>query len=420
MTLYSSDTTSQRITMIWKGGKSSGGRLLHLIWCAYAAFFLELSRTLHAIITDQQQDSTLTRAASGNRYPKDADDWTWLYPSIPGRLKNLDAEGAQVVIISNQAGISLPSAHGDKAASKKPTPPLKAMKNFKGRLNTVMSQLDFPVSVYAATARDQYRKPRPGMWHEVLEHYDLDDEQGIDREGTFYVGDAAGRTADGSSGNSDKDFASSDRDFAANAGIDFMTPEEFFLQHKPRPFKRLFDPGVYLDESRQPPPFMKSNELDIVVLCGSPGAGKSTYYRNVLEPLGYARVNQDILKSRDKCLKVAGEQLQVRKSVAVDNTNADAETRSHWLNQAKRFSIPARCVLFKADPKLCEHNASVRALNATMNPEKRESLPQMAFGSFLKRFQPPTLKEGFQDITVVEFSFRGTPEQRAIWSQYHV
>lgn len=324
------------------------------------------------------------------------------------------------MIISNQAGISLPSAKSDKAASKKPVPNLKSLKNFKGRLNAVMGQLDFPVSVYAATVRDQYRKPRPGMWHEVLEHYDLDDEQGIDEEHTFYVGDAAGRTADGSSGNSDKDFASSDRDFAANAGIEFLTPEEFFLDHNPRPFKRAFDPGVYLDQSEQPPSFVESNGLNIVVFCGSPGAGKSTYYWNVLEPLGYKRVNQDILKSRDKCLKVASEHLQARRSVAVDNTNADAETRGHWLDMAKRLGVPARCVLFKADPKLCEHNASVRALNAMMNPEAREGLPQMAFGSFIKRFQQPTLKEGFEDITVIEFSFQGTPQQRDIWSQYHI
>ena len=34
---------------------------------------------------------------------------------------------------------------------------------------------------------------------------------------------------------------------------------------------------------------MKSNAQDIVILCGSPGAGKSTFYWKHLEPLGYAR-----------------------------------------------------------------------------------------------------------------------------------
>ena len=35
----------------------------------------------------------------------------------------------------------------------------------------------------------------------------------------------------------------------------------------------------------------------MVILCGSPGAGKSTFYRRNLAPLGYSRVNQDTLKT---------------------------------------------------------------------------------------------------------------------------
>jgi bifunctional polynucleotide phosphatase/kinase len=37
--------------------------------------------------------------------------------------------------------------------------------------------------------------------------------------------------------------------------------------------------------------------LDIVLLVGSPGAGKSSFYWKHLQPLGYGRVNQDILKT---------------------------------------------------------------------------------------------------------------------------
>lgn len=45
------------------------------------------------------------------------------------------------------------------------------------------------------------------------------------------------------------------------------------------------------------PKYKKDNPKDIVILCGSPGAGKSTFYWKQLEPLGYSRVNQDILKT---------------------------------------------------------------------------------------------------------------------------
>ena len=94
-----------------------------------------------------------------------------------------------------------------------------------------------------------------------------------------------------------------------------MTPEEYFLGEEPQPFQHTFDPIIYLDEDATslqlgekisqtqalitdtPVKFNKINKLDIVVFCGSPGAGKSTFYWNNLQPLGYERVNQDTLKT---------------------------------------------------------------------------------------------------------------------------
>lgn len=80
--------------------------------------------------------------------------------------------------------------------------------------------------------------------------------------------------------------------------------------------------------------YSKKNAQEITLFCGSPGAGKSTFYWKQLQPLGFERVNQDILKTvschkcklpcaltntrkREKCLKVAGEYLDEGKSVAV-------------------------------------------------------------------------------------------------------
>jgi len=57
-------------------------------------------------------------------------------------------------------------------------------------------------------------------------------------------------------------------------------------------------------------------------------------------------------------------------------------------------------------------------MNAGMNPENREGLPRIAFNSFTTRYKEPTMKEGFQEIIPVEFRFRGTPEQYAVWGKY--
>jgi bifunctional polynucleotide phosphatase/kinase len=108
------------------------------------------------------------------------------------------------------------------------------------------------------------------------------------------------------------------RDFASNVGITFKTPEEYFLAELPEPFSRNFEPNLHLQPTElglqgdrtlgRPAPdpleledgsvaFKKKNELDIVLFCGSPAAGKSTFYWNWLKPLGYERVNQDTLKT---------------------------------------------------------------------------------------------------------------------------
>ena len=91
-----------------------------------------------------------------------------------------------------------------------------------------------------------------------------------------------------------------------------------------------------------------------------------------------------------------------------DNTNADAETRAVWVELAKRFKVPIRCIHFTAPTKLCEHNDTVRALSdSVFNPEKRNVLPRSAFASFASKLKEPKMKEGFQDISRIEFQVRG-------------
>jgi len=39
------------------------------------------------------QDGTLIRVKSGARFASSAADWTWLYPKVPAKLKEVHAEG---------------------------------------------------------------------------------------------------------------------------------------------------------------------------------------------------------------------------------------------------------------------------------------------------------------------------------------
>ncbi|RYN81456.1 hypothetical protein AA0120_g10013 [Alternaria tenuissima] len=363
-------------------------------------------------------DSTLITTASGKTFSRDASDWKWWDSSVPGRLKELHADGFLVAIISNQGGISLrPDPKTVKSDQKR-------LADFKTKVTAVFNQLDFPISIYAATSRDQYRKPRTGMWNELLEDYDIENAESVDLENSVFVGDAGGREA---VAGGVKDHSCVDRDFAANLGIPFHTPEEYFRHEDPRPFVRAFEPMAYMQERAEGSTtalntFTPPATPEIVMFCGSPGSGKSSFYWKHLQPFGYSRVNQDILKTREKCVKAATALIIEGTSVAIDNTNADPETRAVWITLAQKLKVPIRCVLFTATPKLCEHNDTFRALNIRpeTNRESRTILPHAAFSGFASRYREPKLSEGFVDIIKTNFQFEGSEEQRLLWSKYWI
>ena len=97
-----------------------------------------------------------------------------------------------MTIVSNQKAISLKR---DKKGAE-----MKSLVNFKAKVVSVLEALNIPISVYAATEYDEYRKPRLGMWKELLDDYDLDIPDAVDLEGSIFVGDAAGRPGDHSAG----------------------------------------------------------------------------------------------------------------------------------------------------------------------------------------------------------------------------
>lgn len=100
-----------------------------------------------------------------------------------------DLDSYHVIVVSNQKKISL------KKEVKSGRGESKSLTNFKERVAAIMTQLNIPMAVFAATEDDENRKPRMGMWREFLDDYDLD-VSGIDLLNSIFVGDAAGRPGD--------------------------------------------------------------------------------------------------------------------------------------------------------------------------------------------------------------------------------
>ncbi|KAG2453127.1 hypothetical protein HYH02_002455 [Chlamydomonas schloesseri] len=151
-------------------------------------------------------DGTLVNTKSGATFAKDDLDWKWYNKSAPEKIQAYADEGYKIVVFTNQGTIK--SAVKGKAAEK-----------ILARIDSIMEELGVPVQVFACTMDDHYRKPERGMWDFFVSRFN----GGVapDHAKSFFVGDAAGRTAD---------FADTDKGFAENVGIGFRTPEEEFGQ----------------------------------------------------------------------------------------------------------------------------------------------------------------------------------------------
>lgn len=140
-------------------------------------------------------DGTLVTSASGLKFTKDPLDWRWWSPHVPPKLRALAAEGYTLVIVSNQAGITL-----KRKKPKDPQPDARRLEVFKRKVEAALADLDLELSVYAATERDGHRKPAVGMWNEFLGDRKLLEQEDVDLEGSVFVGDAGGRAGSGSGG----------------------------------------------------------------------------------------------------------------------------------------------------------------------------------------------------------------------------
>ncbi|CAB11157.2 DNA kinase/phosphatase Pnk1 [Schizosaccharomyces pombe] len=337
----------------------------------YIAKYGKLKKTKKFIAFDL--DGTLIKTKSGRVFSKDAADWTWWHPSVVPKLKALYQDNYSLVIFSNQNGIP-----------RKPS----AGHTFQMKIRAIFESLDLPIVLYAAILKDKFRKPLTGMWNSFLK----DVNRSIDLSFIKYVGDAAGRPGDHNS---------TDLKFAENIGIKFETPEQFFLGHSfvPPNFES-FHPKNYLvrNSSSHPYHFKKSEHQEIVVLVGFPSSGKSTLAESQIVTQGYERVNQDILKTKSKCIKAAIEALKKEKSVVIDNTNPTIESRKMWIDIAQEFEIPIRCIHLQSSEELARHNNVFRYIH-----HNQKQLPEIAFNSFKSRFQMPTVEEGFTNVEEVPF-----------------
>ncbi|KAK6749589.1 hypothetical protein RB195_001914 [Necator americanus] len=347
-------------------------------------------------------DGTLVTTKSGKVFPVDNSDWRIIYDQVLPRVKKLYGEEEyKIVIFTNQKGIQ--TGKVDK-------------NGFKQKMESIIRKLGVPAQAFVAIGDGQYRKPCTGMWKELLE---ANGDIAIDVSKSLYVGDAAGRLK--TKTRPKKDHSCADRFFASNLGIEFHTPEEFFLGKKtPEPWSPpLFDPVAYIDAKK---PLLEPGDTplpsfgkEVVVIVGFPGSGKSTFARMLEKEHGYMVVNRDTLGTWQKCCERARVYLRDGKSVVVDNTNPDKESRSRYTALAREMKASCRCFELTCDIHQAGHNVKFRLLTQGTSNE----VGTMVLRMYSNKYEKPELSEGFDSIVYVNFVPNFEKEEHAeLYRQY--
>lgn len=329
-------------------------------------------------------DDTLITTKSGKLFAQTKDDWKFLFnfDNMKKKLVEYLDKGYRLVIFSNQKGIG--EGNTD-------------IKLFKSKLNSFFEKLDLPIILFCSTQPDYFRKPSIGGFKLFLIKYNQEyNQDNFDNKDSIYVGDAAGRPK---TTKKKKDFADTDYKFALNCGMEFKTPEDFFQDIKEKLPDFEFDIKTYKNIN-QNDPFTKSNNQEIILFVGSPGSGKTTFFNNNLQ--NYEHINQDVLKSNIKCLKLAREALKEGKSIVVDRTHRDKESRKEYINLAKEFKIDIRCIYFAFPKDLCFHLNNLRDINKSRKIYSK-SVSDVTIHTWFKYHEEPTIKEGFKEVVKLNF-----------------
>jgi len=315
-------------------------------------------------------DKTLITTKSNKPFPIDENDWKLYNENIEKKLKEFVKKKFCVIVISNQGGL--------KSDLKK--------KEWMTKLDCIQKTLNIEMLVFCSTNDNIFRKPLPMFFfNEIFFPQNIFTNK---HELSFYCGDACGRKGD----HSDTDLK-----FALNCNLQFKTPEMLFKNEEPNFSEIPNYPDINLIlNSESNFTFKPSIDPEIIIMVGFPASGKSSISSILEKQHNYIIINQDTLKTKTKCIKFALENIKQKKSLVIDNTNKDKETRSDWIKIAKKNNYKIRCILLNVDKAQAMHNNKYRYLTTG------KYISKIVYNIYSSKYETPDFSEGFEDIIIVD------------------
>lgn len=293
-----------------------------------------VARTKYTLL---DYDGTIVRPKDGRRFPKDPSDWEYTSDNVKSRLLHLEEDGHRLLVYTHQSK------------------PWKREHILKSLKSLGLGCIEVFICWYnRGQALPPWSKPHRDMFD-----YSCKLASGIPSQlpaYTIFVGDAAGRTGD---------HADSDLFFAKSIGVTFKTPEEFFT----------WNPSwLYPDISS-----WCSTGPEVIVLCGSPASGKTTFSKYLVDNLdnAFAFHGDDYKSNLKKLLNDAKMAVTQGKTVIIDMTMRTRKSRDQ-VPSSIGAGHRIRTVYFDIS----------KTTSLRLNQQRENRVPAIAIHSYFKHFEP--------------------------------
>jgi predicted kinase len=162
--------------------------------------------------------------------------------------------------------------------------------------------------------------------------------------------------------------------------------------------------------------FSRIHALDIVLICGLPGAGKSWFARAHFQGSGRKRVNRKEIRRGLYEMKTFGERwsedkfdqvdehlvkhvekkivehlLQNRQKVLIDNTSVTVASRKTYVALARQMHHSIGVVFLNCPASTC----------LARNRTREDAIPETAISKLAAALELPSLQEGFAECLVL-------------------
>ena len=243
-------------------------------------------------------DWTLIKPLDGRTFPKNRQDWQWLYDTVPETLQTY-AMDYSIVFVTDQS------------------------KDWKvDMIDDIVKQLGIEITLVISRDKST-NKPCRTLFDEIVDKYS--------KKSSFYCGDAGGNVSD---------WSDVDIGFARNIGVPYYRPEDIF----------------YVDNGEYEYDIEPSAEKEAIIMVGYPGSGKSTATTQFPD---YQIISGDILKTPEKMIKEATKYIS-KKSVIFDATNGTLDKRAKYIAFANKHNVQSRILWLSADIDTCISNIATR------------------------------------------------------------